>query len=1071
MAPKKFVLDPVSFGDPDGICSLVMAKAAGIRYSDEDEVDELLPLVVSGTPPGPSKVKLQFGHQVTKSISKHHGASSPFFSPTTVLNSALKSELAAWNPVPVATADFDISRLHLLRSSPIGGLLLVLHHWDPSTQAFGTPVLRVVACPAVATLGSFSVADPPGFNLQEIWDSTDAPISEFPHSDLSCPILVSSTGTSRRAHPPTVENLLKSTAPLFIPNGETVASTVTVATATAPHLRAFYLPRLAHLPIGLTWKLSNLTIDLMVKSVHNLTVLAPSLSPYAPFLYLLKLLVPTLPAWLLAVQTDPTLFSFPAVYLADLQSHFPDLVSGAFPSTIPCSISFAPLMDMRHLYAWRLLVDKILSGISTQDIQFFTLFLSRAAKCLHSDSYVGVELLPELMPNMSLHFKSACGWPTGQPPFADFSRPEVCSPIAQNYQTISIEVQATRPDPSPDTKLITVSAASALRHLLSTPRISRVPADLPPLASTPIPIPKTPDPFLPPVPTPPPVPVSYLPPGNLLSPPPTGRHQPATPSGRRLFSTAIYSPSITPPSRPPVSTLYRDMASASAAPSGPPPASLQLIPTAPKWPECMTWSIATASARLLCAPEFLSLPPLLCHGPKAFNLTSSSTYRPHQVDPNSSEYCLFARPAQLLFRARVLLPMYSTPPGSVDAARIFLQGMLDAQGENYFQTFFTHSFFEAKLLKLLILPSSWDMAETFDPTLCNGNHSFNVYNFLPCLKTHARQPALLPTNGIPILELQPLSQFILAWFRGMDWQHGATSSKFDSSLLGTRLRYLAALLSQHTVQVLWATAQRECTFVWFHSLRSLLHLFQRLCASLAWQADTGFLSASAHVTLNPELRDSQHFLDLLRRYDADLQDQWRPGRLVSSQSLISSSTIPPNHFQRTRLNFTPATVPLTTTSSRSQPTTSQQPASRTKRDIAALSDDFTAVHPLLDIVGPAPNHRGIVMTTFLKACPVGQKMPQLPGPDGKSALICFPSSVAAPYNTCCTTTCRDNQSRRAKDPRGSTPFLHIDLAQPSWKNKPEAYWAPLVQFLQSPGVSASISPSSYLRALTPSTPW
>jgi hypothetical protein len=75
MPPKKFVPDPEFFSDPDGLCSLALAKKAGIRYAEPPNDTKLIPLVVSGSPPAPSKAKLTFGHQVTKANAKLHHAS------------------------------------------------------------------------------------------------------------------------------------------------------------------------------------------------------------------------------------------------------------------------------------------------------------------------------------------------------------------------------------------------------------------------------------------------------------------------------------------------------------------------------------------------------------------------------------------------------------------------------------------------------------------------------------------------------------------------------------------------------------------------------------------------------------------------------------------------------------------------------------------------------------------------------------------------------------------------------------------------------------------------------------
>jgi hypothetical protein len=224
MAPSKFVPDPVFFGDPDGICGLAVTKLAGIAFQDDS--DKLLHLVVSSSPPTASKEKLQLGHQVTKGMAKYHGASSPFLTTTVALHAVLTSEINQWNPAVEASVEFALSRLYCLRSSPVGGLLLVLKHWNVDTASYGKPIVRLVASPALATLGSFSATDLPGFNLQDAWDLSAPPLSEFSTSDSSCPLMVSAGGFSCRVFPPTLSNFLGSTAPLFLPNGEDVAGTV-----------------------------------------------------------------------------------------------------------------------------------------------------------------------------------------------------------------------------------------------------------------------------------------------------------------------------------------------------------------------------------------------------------------------------------------------------------------------------------------------------------------------------------------------------------------------------------------------------------------------------------------------------------------------------------------------------------------------------------------------------------------------------------------------------------------------------------------------------------------------------
>jgi hypothetical protein len=299
-----FTADPEFFGEnPEGICSVGMAKKAGIAFREGDgKVDELLPLVVLGVPATAAKVKMQFGHQVPKQVAKYHGASSPFYSTPAVLHSALKDTLAQWNPPAVATSAFDLDRLHQLRSTPVGFLLSVVTHWNATTQKFCDPVLRLTSAPSVSTLGSFSAADPPGFNLNDAWDVSLPTLSAMPDGDESCPLLV-----SRHVCPPSYSQFLSDTAPLFMPSGQQAAGTVTLGADS--FLRSWFFPTSACAPIGLAWQLGNLTVDTLQRSIQALVSCAPKRSPYSPFAHSLSTLEPLLAAWLLAVQADPSLFA------------------------------------------------------------------------------------------------------------------------------------------------------------------------------------------------------------------------------------------------------------------------------------------------------------------------------------------------------------------------------------------------------------------------------------------------------------------------------------------------------------------------------------------------------------------------------------------------------------------------------------------------------------------------------------------------------------------------------------------------------------------------------------------
>jgi hypothetical protein len=141
--------------------------------------------------------------------------------------------------------------MHLLCSYTVGGILLLIQHWDKEKALFGTPVLQVLANPVVASLGKFSPSDPSGVNLVGVWDLSTPPFDTMPAADTTCPIMASSGGFSRAVKPATMDNYLKFTALLFIPSGEKVASTVTII-PNQPFVRAMFLPPVCACSIGMS---------------------------------------------------------------------------------------------------------------------------------------------------------------------------------------------------------------------------------------------------------------------------------------------------------------------------------------------------------------------------------------------------------------------------------------------------------------------------------------------------------------------------------------------------------------------------------------------------------------------------------------------------------------------------------------------------------------------------------------------------------------------------------------------------------------------------------------------------
>jgi hypothetical protein len=241
----------------------------------------------------------------------------------------------------------------------------VLQHWQEDTASFGQPVIQVIPSPAVASLGKFEAVDPPGVNLGEVWDLSSAPLEQMPTDDATCPILVSSGGFSRAIQPPTIANFLSITAPLFVPCGNKVTGTVSFFLGS--HLcKPSACRRFCSPPIGAFWNPKDLTnVNTMIKSIKALSHTV--VSPHAAFVSVLELLGARLHAWLQHATTHPLQFACQAFRFAMIACQFPCLVTGAVPASTLCVTAFGPLMDMRSLCAWRLLLDSIPSSLAAKE--------------------------------------------------------------------------------------------------------------------------------------------------------------------------------------------------------------------------------------------------------------------------------------------------------------------------------------------------------------------------------------------------------------------------------------------------------------------------------------------------------------------------------------------------------------------------------------------------------------------------------------------------------------------------------------------------------------------------------
>jgi hypothetical protein len=533
--------------------------------------------------------------------------------------------------------------------------------------------------------------------------------------------MVSTGGYSRKLKP-TIANYLESTGPLLIPSGKNVAGVVNVIPAHHVN-RAIFLPAVCDPPFGVFWNLEGLKLKTLIESIKALS--GAAISPYANFLITLEQFSPRLDEWLQQAAGRPEQFACEAFYYADLADQFPCLTTGAVPSSVSCPIALSPLLDMRYLCAWRLLLDSLLSNSKAKDdIPFIRVFLERAVACMTSDTY------------LAFHFYILHGLPTNVVnPFTDFMRSELVSTIVQTYAQIPIQVHPDQLAPADDVKLITASAQSALKHREKTPRHSNVPVDrlLPPsgtsgatrpMAESPL---RARNPFQG---TP-----THVPASSTLARSGSRRHPvepPVTPSGTNLFGGS--SKVCSPP--------FHHSSSRQPAPPPAAPAHQALFPTPPivkpKWEEIASWTLFSLAH---CAPKCLSLCFLLMHGHELLDLFHAE-HRENRSFHRPSDKRLFARNPSIHCSTRTLLPIFHNgASGVVDSVRLYIQSVVDRHGLGTFSTFYTQSFFQASVLKNLLQPATWRMEASYDPTDSDAS-SFHVHNFFsPFERTQPPQPS------------------------------------------------------------------------------------------------------------------------------------------------------------------------------------------------------------------------------------------------------------------------------------------------------------------------------------------
>ena len=318
-------------------------------------------LVISNGTPTAARTRDMYGHFRTKTQMKHTPGRYWKEAPVPLLS----SEAIDLNDTSIDPH----SRLHLLRTGSVGGILLVTQLFDTNgsvTREF----ITILAAPSVVTYRPETTDH--GIILDDLWD--DSALQGFDPalvtSTAHCPVLAAQEGYSRDPSLlPTVENILLDSQPLLLPEGELIGEKVQHGEDT--FLRAFYLPEVCNLPLGLRWPTDIGFLEFQAS-------IRAALGKNSPlFEAVLQALKPLLEPWFNAVATDPQLFQISGrQFLPLYDAHFPDITSGTWPDSAPDPEAFSPVLDMLNGFVWRLWCDRILTTATVMNRNFLKNYLS-----------------------------------------------------------------------------------------------------------------------------------------------------------------------------------------------------------------------------------------------------------------------------------------------------------------------------------------------------------------------------------------------------------------------------------------------------------------------------------------------------------------------------------------------------------------------------------------------------------------------------------------------------------------------------------------------------------------------
>jgi len=450
------------FSDPEGICSVAKATAAGVVLPPS----ALSHAVVSkGGKLSVSSMRLMYGHEVADATAHLHPAEkrstftyAPLSANRTNLVDSGGDMTKGWNPADPSSMS-NMERLSFLRSDPDHGFILaVVKHWDTSINAFGAPILRIVAAPSMI---STPILTDTAIDPEAIWSTLPSFIAAS-QAEVA-PIIVAGAGFTRDASvAPSVSSLFLASDPLVLLSAEEVAGQTTVA--GSDFWRTWFLPLGCCAPVGLTWDLHSTSVPELIATVKGINSKSGE-----RFGATLTPILPELTTWLAAAQDDPDAFAIEAVPWLAFAAYFPNLQTGAVPMSIDDEELLAPMLDAVSLFTWRLVVDKMLTSTVVRPLMTFYTYLDFLSMAIPDMECFGGRPEPKLLPQVPYLFPIHGGWPFGADWSTLLQAPHLVSSTTALWAPSTIDLQTEGFTPS---VLSTRADQDASDHRARTPTMA-----------------------------------------------------------------------------------------------------------------------------------------------------------------------------------------------------------------------------------------------------------------------------------------------------------------------------------------------------------------------------------------------------------------------------------------------------------------------------------------------------------------------------------------------------------------------------------------------------------------------